>query len=112
MTLVAVDPPGGSGKTTLCKHLLVNRKDVGIVPHLGSAVQLATSIISGGSFRNFLIDMPRSRPGEEQLQIIGDTVEKLSDGLVLSPMYGKAGRLPMNNPNVLLFANWFLPYKQ
>ena len=110
--LFVYDTKGNTGKSTLCKHCAISRqKDVCLLPVSGNANQLVSSILNAGSFSNYILDLPRCKPGENEkwIQDILFVIEQLSNGLLINSMYGKYTRLVMNNPQIVVFSNWKVP---
>lgn len=112
--LFVVDEKGGAGKSSLVKHCAINRqKDVCILPVSGSPSQLSSAIIDAGPFPFYILDLPRCKPNNyyDWIQDIHHVIEQLQNGLVVNSMYGKYRHLVMNNPQIVIFSNWYIDQK-
>lgn len=104
---------GGLGKTQLFKFLAVNHSlEVALLPSVGSALQIMSSVIQMGNKSCYILDLPRSAfaratPAASQCAEyeMMHAIEKIKDGVVISAMYGKVQQLIMNHPNVIIFSN-------
>jgi hypothetical protein len=112
--LFVVDEKGNTGKSSLCKHCAIQRqKDVCILPVSGSPSQLSSAIIDAGPFPNYILDLPRCKPHNyrDWIQDILHVIEQLQNGLIVNSMYGKYKNLVMNNPQIVIFSNWYIDQK-
>lgn len=98
---------GGFGKTQFLKYIASHHpKEVGLLPSMGTAIQILTSVVQLGSRHCFILDLPRSAFLTEDKQgEIMHAIEKIKDGVIITPMYGKVQQLIINHPNVVIFSN-------
>ncbi len=103
---------GGIGKTQFLKYMAFNCfKEVGILPSMGTANQILTSVVQLGARHCFILDLPRSafhadpRKRAVQQGEIMHAIEKIKDGVIITAMYGKVQQLIINHPNVIIFSN-------
>jgi hypothetical protein len=109
--LFVVDSIGGTGKSTLVKHMAISHSSkVCILPVTGNVSQLVTSTIDAGAFPCYVIDLPRIQPShKEWVHDLLFFIECLQNGLLISSMYGKRKQLIINNPRIVIFSNYTLP---
>ena len=100
-----VDERGNSGKTTLCKHLMLRSNGQGLYASGGRASDIAflvnAFIRGGGILRWFLFDFPRSSEGK----VSYNAMEQLKNGMMFSPKFESAFCM-FNTIHVICFSNW------
>jgi hypothetical protein len=104
--LFITDPVGCSGKSTLVKHLMLNTKDILVLPSCGTPTQMSKALAEAGPYSNYVLDLPRVKPKPETIEDLMYTIEMLSNGIICSSMYGKYQSLVMNNPQICVFSNY------
>lgn len=111
--LFVIDKQGCTGKSSLVKHLMLNRqKDVLVLPPCGSASQLSKALVECGPYPNYVLDLPRVKPSDEKaFEDLLFIIEQLSNGIVTSVMYGQYKSMIMDNPAIVILSNYELPYR-
>jgi len=107
------DIEGNSGKSTFVKWLITKRDDVAQLS-FGTASQLRSYIIGGGAFPIFILDMPRAVTETTNWRSadVLCSIELTKSGLISSAMHGQTKTLVMDVPNIIIFGNQFLDFKQ
>lgn len=106
-----VDLKGRSGKSIFYKWLMVNigEDEIGKVT-FGTASQLRSSVIQMGEKKLYLLDLSRSKGKADSEEDLMAVLENIADGMVSSPMYGKAASLLMEPPHIMITSNYLLDY--
>ncbi len=100
-----VDDEGSSGKTALCKHLLLTRPNEVCYISVGKGTDLCFAISTwldsdANDLRVLLMDVPRCVDGH----ISYATLEKVKDGLIFSGKYESKTNI-FNSPHLVVFSN-------
>lgn len=107
-----VDIEGQSGKSIFYKWLMVKigEDKIGKIS-FGTASQLRSSVINMGAKKMYLLDLTRTKGKADSEDDLMSTLESIADGMVFSPMYGKAASLLMEPPHILITSNYLLDYE-
>ena len=107
--ILIVDEKGNNGKSKFAKFLyLKNREQVMVIAE-GSASQLRSAIVSGGTDKKlYIVDLPRTT-AKESTDALLNVLESLKNGLLLSHMYGRGdNNIIINPPTIIVFCNKYL----
>ena len=107
--ILIVDENGNNGKSKFAKFLYLKNKEEVMVIAEGSASQLRSAIVSGGTHKKlYIVDLPRTTP-KESTDALLNVLESLKNGLLLSHMYGRGdNNLIINPPTIVVFCNKYL----
>jgi hypothetical protein len=102
------DLAGNSGKSSFFKYLMFKYpEEIGRLGY-GSASQLRASLVKLGKKRIYIIDLPRTKAKNDNLNDIFSVIEEAKSGVVLNVMYGSSDALLMDPPHIVLSGN-FVP---
>lgn len=110
--LTIVDKDGKKGKSSFIKYLCWRRLSSIVKLGYGQAHQLRSSVIAGGPKEVYIIDLPRTRGKNDNMDDLLSVIEKIKNGFLTSPMYRKSKHLMMRPPFVIVFSNDHLPYEK
>lgn len=107
-----VDIEGQSGKSIFYKWLLVHigENDIGKIT-FGTASQLRSSVINMGTKKMYILDLTRTKGRDDSEFDLMSALESVVDGMIVSPMYGRAATLLMEPPHILITSNYLLDYE-
>lgn len=77
----------------------------------GTASQLRSSVITMGPKKLYLLDLTRTKGRADNEHDLMSALENIIDGMIISPMYGKAGKLLMEPPHIMITSNYLLDYE-
>ena len=107
--ILVVDEAGKNGKSKFAKFLyLKNREEIMVIAE-GSASQLRSAIVGGGTNKKlYIVDLPRTVT-KESTDALLNVLESLKNGLLLSHMYGRSdNNIIINPPTIVVFSNKYL----
>lgn len=99
---VVYDPIGGTGKTTLAKKLVFEKKASWL--SIADCKDLMYQVVEEGPQKAYIIDIPRTKSAKVSMDEIYTVMEQLKNGMCLSTKY-KGGRMLMSPPTVVIFTN-------
>jgi hypothetical protein len=107
-----IDLEGKSGKSIFYKWLMVHIGDehIGRIT-FGTASQLRSSVINMGPKKLYLLNLARAKGRDDRKFDLMASLENVIDGMIISPMYGKAAKLLMEPPHILITSNYLLDYE-
>lgn len=77
----------------------------------GTASQLRSSVINMGAKRMYILDLTRTKGRDDSEYDLRSCLESIADGMITSPMYGKAASLLMEPPHILITSRYLLDYE-
>lgn len=98
------DFEGNSGKSKLTKYLCAYNNNI-IKISFGTANQLRSAVVSAGSRKMYIIDIPRTLGSDDSLTSVISVVEDIKGGFISSSFYGTHNQLLMTPPHVVIFSN-------
>lgn len=64
-----------------------------------------------GPKKLYILDLTRTKGRDDSEYDLMSALESVADGMVFSPMYGKAASLLMEPPHILITSNYLLDYE-
>lgn len=98
------DPSGCTGKSKFTKFLCSINNDIIKLP-FGTASQLRSAVICAGKRKLYIVDIPRTLGGDDDINAFISAIEDIKNGFVVSSMYGKYQNIFMEPPHIIVFSN-------
>ena len=108
--IAVIDKKGNKRKSFFIKYLCWDGLDSIVKVGYGLSHQLRSSVIRASPKEVYIIDLPRTRKRNDNMDDMLFVIEKVKNQFLTSPMYGKNKNFMMRPSFVLVFSNTHLPY--
>jgi len=107
------DPNGNCGKSKFIKWLSLNNANQVVKISCNTEAQLRAAVISAGSRKLYVVDLPRSLPMtyqyKEKLAGMLAAIEETKNGYLSSAMYGEYKEIYFEPPHIIILSNEVCP---